>query len=89
MRLRDSIAAGGNRPLAGAGRLVAAGIGAGLLLTLVAARFLQSQLFGVAPYDPAALSGAILGLTLAALAALVVPVRRALSVSALEAMRTE
>jgi len=75
--------------LSGAGRLVAAGIAVGLAVMAVAARFLQSQLFGVTPFDPAALSGAVLGLTLAALVALVVPVRRALTVSAVEAMRTE
>ena len=75
--------------VAGAGRLVAAGIAAGLVLTLIAGYLLRALLFGVGPFDPRALGGAVLALAFAALAAIVVPARRAASVSAMDAMRLD
>jgi predicted lysophospholipase L1 biosynthesis ABC-type transport system permease subunit len=75
--------------IAGAGRLVAAGVVAGLVLTLLAGHLLRALLFGVGPYDPGALAGAVLALAAAAAAAIVVPARQAASVSAMEAMRLE
>ena len=75
--------------LAGAGRLVVAGVAAGLVLTLVAGHLLRAMLFGVGPYDPRALAGAVLALALAALVAIVIPARQAASVSAMDAMRIE
>jgi len=75
--------------VAGAGRLVAVGAAAGLVLTLVAGHLLRTMLFGVGPYDPRALAAAVLALTLAALAAVVIPARQAASVSAMDAMRSE
>ena len=75
--------------VAGAGRLVAAGIAAGLVLTLIAGHLLRTLLFGVGSYDPRALAGAVLALALAALAAVVIPARQAASVSAMDAMRSE
>jgi ABC-type antimicrobial peptide transport system permease subunit len=75
--------------VAGAGRLVAAGVTAGLVLTLVAGQLLRTMLFGVGPYDLRALAGAVLALALAALAAVVIPARQAASVSAMDAMRLE
>jgi ABC-type antimicrobial peptide transport system permease subunit len=73
----------------GAGRLVAAGVGVGLVLTLLAGHLLRAMLFGVGPYDPRALVGAVLALALAAFAAVVIPARQAASVSAMDAMRIE
>jgi predicted lysophospholipase L1 biosynthesis ABC-type transport system permease subunit len=71
----------------GAGRLVAVGVGAGLVLTLVAARLLRSLLFGVAPYDAVAVAGAVIALGTVAMIAAAVPARQASRVSAMEAMR--
>ena len=75
--------------VAGAGRLVVAGLAMGLALTLVAGRLLRAMLFGVGPYDPRALAAAVVALALAALVAIVIPARQAASVSAMDAMRIE
>jgi putative ABC transport system permease protein len=71
------------------GRLLAAGIASGLVLTFIADRILRSMLFGVSPMDTIALSGAVL--TLAAVSALAAwaPVRRAARIDPLEALRAE
>jgi putative ABC transport system permease protein len=74
---------------AGAARLVAAGLAAGVVLTLAAGPVLRALLFGVKPSDPAALAAATGALAAAAFVALVIPIRRALGVSATEAMRVD
>src|SRR6185295_10971233 len=56
--------------LTGAGRLLAAGIALGVILTAGADRLLRGVLFGVSPLDAPALAGA--ALTLAVVAALAV-----------------
>jgi putative ABC transport system permease protein len=73
--------------IAGAGRLVGAGIAAGLVLTLAAGRLLQTLLFGVAPYDARALSWSVAALALVAVAAIAVPARQAARTNAMEAMK--
>ncbi len=73
--------------LAGAGRLVAIGLAAGFALLLAAARVMRALLFGVTPFDLPALGGAVLTLALVAVAAAVIPARRAASLSALDALR--
>ena len=73
----------------GAARLVAAGLAAGVALTVAAGPLLRALLFGVAPSDPMAIAGAAAALAAAALAALVIPIRRALAISAVEAMRAD
>jgi putative ABC transport system permease protein len=73
----------------GAARLVAIGMAAGVTLTLLAGPTLRALLFGVAPSDPVAIGAAIAALSAAALAALVIPVRRALHVSPVDAMRAQ
>jgi predicted permease len=73
----------------GAARLVIAGLAAGLALTLASAPLLGALLFGVGPFDPAALALAGAALTVAAAAAVAIPIRQALSVSAIDAMRAE
>jgi predicted permease len=66
---------------------------AGIALALPAAWFLmglvQSQLFGVAPHDPASLATASGMLALVALAAGYLPVRRAAGIEPMNALRTE
>jgi putative ABC transport system permease protein len=70
-------------------RLTGGGIAMGLLLALLATRILQSLLFNVRPWEPA-IYGAIVGLLLViALAASLVPARRAMGVDPMVALRYE
>ena len=73
--------------VAGAGKLIAAGVGAGVLLTLVAGHLLRALLFGVTPYDPRALAASVAALVVVSLAAVLVPARQASRTSAMDAMR--
>jgi ABC-type antimicrobial peptide transport system permease subunit len=75
--------------LSGAGPLVAGGVVAGLGLTLVAGRLMRALLFGVQPFDPLSIATALLALVAVSGAALVVPMRRAATVNAIDAMRGE
>jgi putative ABC transport system permease protein len=70
-------------------RLVAAGVGLGLLGGLLTARAFESQLFGVRSWDPLALASVAATLALAALASLAVPAWRAARVAPARAMRVE
>jgi putative ABC transport system permease protein len=70
-------------------RLAAFGIAAGLASAFVAARALESLLFGVAPGDPLSFTGTTLALVIVAVAAAVVPARRALRADPLIALRSE
>ncbi len=56
---------------------VAAGIAIGIGLALALTRLLESSLYGVSPTDPATFAGAAGALALAALAATLIPARRA------------
>ena len=70
-------------------RLAFMGVAIGLALAAVAARFLESLLFGVGSMDPAAFVGSA-GLFVAiALAACFAPARRAVSIDAMRALRHE
>ena len=73
----------------GAVRLASAGLVAGALLTAAAAPLMRALLFGVGPLDPSSLGLAAVALALAALAAAAIPIRQALAVSAMDAMRLE
>jgi predicted permease len=73
----------------GTARLVSAGLAAGALLTAAAAPLLRALLFGVGPLDPSSLGLAAGALALAAVAAAAIPIRQALAVSAVDAMRLE
>jgi putative ABC transport system permease protein len=70
-------------------RLVAIGLGVGILVSLAATRALRSQLVGITPADPAAYAAVALLLAAVALAACYLPARRAASVDPLTALREE
>ena len=72
--------------VSGAGRLLAAGAGTGLLLTLAAGRVLRAALFGLSPMDTPTLAGSV---ALVALAGAAVPAFRAATIDPIAAMRTE
>jgi len=65
------------------------GIGAGLLLAAAAGQFLRRYLFGVAALDPVAVSTAALVLAAVALAACLLPARRAARVDPIAALRED
>jgi len=71
------------------GRLVLAGLAIGLAGTFALARLLRSQVFDVPPTDAAALAGAVLLLSAAALLACIVPARRAARLDPMSALRHE
>jgi len=65
------------------------GLALGIPAALFAGHLMQSQLYGVQPFDPAALAGATLVLTLCATLAGFLPARRAASTEPMQALRTE
>ena len=69
--------------------LTAVGVGGGLVLFALVARFLRSFLFGVAPSDPVTLAGASLLLIAIATLASWIPARRASRVDPADALRAE
>jgi ABC-type antimicrobial peptide transport system permease subunit len=72
-----------------AGRLLAVGLAAGLVLAVAAGRIAGSTslLFNLTPHDPAALVAACALLTVIAAAASMIPARRAARLDALVALR--
>ncbi len=68
---------------------VGAGLVLGVPLSIATGRLLQTQLYGVAAWDPVALGVATAALALCASIAAIVPARRAASIPAVEALRTE
>ncbi len=73
----------------GTGRLVLAGLAAGLLLTLGLTRFISSQLYDVPAHDPATYAAVSLLLAAVVFLAAWLPARRAARVDPLVALRTE
>jgi predicted permease len=73
----------------GAFVLVAIGLVVGFPLALAAGHFLGSQLYGLNPYDPAAILLALVTLSLSTLIAALVPALRASCISPSEALRAE
>jgi putative ABC transport system permease protein len=69
--------------------LVAVGLAAGLAAAFASTRFLGALVFGVSPVDPATFAAAALVLTLVALGAHWVPIRRALRIDPASALRAE
>jgi len=75
--------------LGDAGRIVAAGIAGGAILSLIGSRFMSSLLYGVAPQDVRTLVGATLVLAGTALVATMLPAWRAARTDPTEALRDE
>jgi ABC-type antimicrobial peptide transport system permease subunit len=69
--------------------LIASGLVLGIALTLMTARFIASELFGVSPHDPLALAGAAALFGAAALVAVWYPARRASVTDPAVALRSE
>jgi len=63
--------------LRGAIALIVCGLLIGLPLAFAAARFLGTQLFGMSPYNPVVMLGAVLALGLSTLIASLIPALRA------------
>jgi putative ABC transport system permease protein len=70
-------------------RLVAVGVVIGLALALGAARLMSSQLVGVSPFDPAAFGTTIALVVATAALACLMPLRSAMRIDPLVAMRRE
>ena len=75
--------------LAGAGRLIAAGMAAGMILMFAASQLLQTLLFGVTAHDPRALAAGVLALALVSALAVAIPATQAASIDPIEAIRGE
>ena len=71
--------------------LIVSGTGLILGTTMAAAtgRGLAGLLYGISPYDPATLATVSVGVSLAALAASVIPARRAARVDPMTALRVD
>jgi predicted permease len=68
-------------------KLVGVGVALGLAGALALTRFLSGMLFQVAPHDPASLAGTVAVIVVVALAAALVPARRASRVDPVESLR--
>jgi putative ABC transport system permease protein len=75
--------------LAGAGRLIAAGIVCGAALTFAAERLVRSLLFGVGPLDAISLTASAGLLAAVAVVAALIPARRAAAIDPMESMRAD
>jgi predicted permease len=91
--LRMALGAGRGQVLAMVMReslwVLAAGLAAGIPLTLIAVRSIQSLLYRVSPFDPVSFGLAILALLLVSGCAALVPARRAASIEPMQALRAE
>ncbi len=70
-------------------RMAAIGLGLGVLLSIAAARIESAALFGVRPLDAFSFAVALAVLSLAMIAAALLPARRAASIDPIQALRTE
>jgi ABC-type antimicrobial peptide transport system permease subunit len=68
---------------------VAIGLCIGIPLAMLSGRALAHQLYSVPRFDPLVLGGAVFVLCLCAVAAALVPARRAASIEPMEALRIE
>jgi putative ABC transport system permease protein len=70
-------------------RLIGAGLAAGLIISVLATPAIRSFLWGVTPVDPVTFALAVAGVAVLGAAACYVPVRKALDVSPIAALRNE
>ena len=75
--------------MAGAGRLLAGGIVAGIVLTAAADRVLRGVLFGVSPLDARALAAAALTLAIVSAIAVAGPALKAARIAPIDALKGE
>ena len=75
--------------MAGAGRLLAGGIVAGIVLTAAADRLLRGALFGVSPLDAGALAAAALTLAIVSALAVAGPAIKAARIAPIDALKGE
>jgi putative ABC transport system permease protein len=75
--------------IAGAMRLAALGLGAGLVLALLLSRALTALLYGTRGTDPATLAGAVVVLAGVAMLAAYLPARRAARIEPVQALRDQ
>lgn len=69
--------------------LAAVGLALGLPLAILLARVLRSLLYGLSPTDPTTFAFALLGISVITLAASAIPARRASTIDAMQALRSE
>jgi ABC-type antimicrobial peptide transport system permease subunit len=69
--------------------LTAAGLAAGIIVSIILTRFLRSVLFGVGPTDILTFATVALVLSAVAIFATLLPARRAAAVDPVQALRTE
>jgi predicted permease len=69
--------------------IVAAGIAVGLLAAIAMGKLVASLLYGITPRDPVVLGAVAVALLIVAVAACLVPARRAMRVDPMETLRTE
>ena len=70
-------------------RAVVPGLAVGVAIAIADARVLKAMVFGVSPFDPAAIVGALGALLLAALLSSAWPARRATRVNPITAIRAD
>jgi ABC-type antimicrobial peptide transport system permease subunit len=75
--------------LASAAKLGLVGCGIGVIAAFFAMRLLRTMLFEVDPFDPAVIVLAAVSIFLLAVAASVIPARRAAAIEPMEALRGE
>jgi putative ABC transport system permease protein len=68
-------------------RVIAVGIVAGLLGTVVLSKLIESMLFDVSPHEPMVLVAAVITVAVSGLLAALIPARRAVRIAPMEALR--